>query len=180
VATLSPKPSNPARYIRRARAFVAIGLLGLAFASILAWRTERFIGQAMHTQGVVVDFHVYPPSGGSRHSLYRPVIQFTDRTGNIWRVLAGTSDYPPAFKIGQKVPVLYAPDNPLQMCLNTVSDVWGDTIGAAVISGFATVLGLVMVAVLRHLAAGPEAPAPWWDRYFAPLKIFTWFLSKNG
>jgi hypothetical protein len=133
-----------------ARLLLALGVGCLLLAGFLAWRTLSFSGTAMAVTGEVVSYREIPDGNSTR---YVPRIRFVTATGEIVTVggqLAGTSK---RFEIGEKVPMVYDPQEPMHARVALFMDNWlGPCIAAVVgLVGFAGGL-LVRRSVRRELA----------------------------
>jgi len=102
-------------------------ILGLAFMGVGLWLyqdTQRFVQNARSVQGTVVELvrSSSQDRDGSRSSnALCPVIEFTDHQGDITTFQLNMCSYPPRYRRGEPVTVLYAPDNPYHAQLNDKS-----------------------------------------------------------
>jgi len=94
-------------------------LLGLIFIGVGLWSyydTEQFAQSAHSAQGTVVELarssRQDSDGYGSSSSALCPVIEFTDHQGNSTTFQLNTCSYPPRYRRGEPVEVLYAVDNP--------------------------------------------------------------------
>ncbi|MEN9206915.1 MAG: DUF3592 domain-containing protein [Gloeomargarita sp. GMQP_bins_120] len=123
--------------------FCLIGLAMLGFAGWDAHRTWQFVQVAAKTTGEVVDlerqrladedyddhyaYRRYRYSGriGHRRSVsYYPVVVYTLPDGRRLEVVARTGSTPPRYRIGQRVEVLYDPQNPSRARINDFFELW--------------------------------------------------------
>jgi len=89
-------------------------LLGLIFIGVGLWSyhdTNRFVQTAQPAQGTVVELVRSARNEGSSRALC-PVIEFTDHYGDSNTFQLNACSYPPRYRRGEIVEVLYASDNP--------------------------------------------------------------------
>src|SRR6266511_5226010 len=85
------------------------GLLLLGLALALYFRQRRFLRRAREATGVVVTLTQSPGEGGT---LTHPVVEFHTADGEVREFESPVGQSPPAYRVGQRVPVLYDPDRP--------------------------------------------------------------------
>jgi len=91
--------------------FSIVGLLMLIGAAMLYVRTERFLAEAVHVQGEVIDL-VESWSKDSDGSVYKPIVRYLTADDKEVEFVSSMGSYPPAYKVGETVEVLYLPDQP--------------------------------------------------------------------
>jgi len=94
-------------------------LLGLMFVGVGLWSyhdTDQFAQTARSSQGTVIELvrSSEKDSDGFQRSSSAlcPVIEFTDYQGNNIEFQLTMCSYPPRYRQGERIEVLYAPDNP--------------------------------------------------------------------
>ena len=92
------------------RLFATIGFTLLLIGSWLYTRESRFTSRAVHTTGTVVDLDYSRNSDGG--GTYHPVVVFRTQRGDTVRFRSSVGTSPPSHKIGERIEVLYDPDNP--------------------------------------------------------------------
>ena len=117
-------------------AFIGVGLLAGALA--LALNTRSFISSAKSAPGVVTELIQKRDSDGS--VTYTPVTTFTADNGSTITFTSSFSSNPPSYDVGEKVEVLYAPDNPNEARIRGFGSLW---LGPVILGG----LGLVFSAI---------------------------------
>lgn len=92
-------------------------------------KTNNFLKNAVKTEGTVVDIKERKNSEGN--VLYYPIISFTDKTGKEYEKY-GSGHFPTKYEIGDKISILYDPQNPKKNKFNTFINLWiGPTIAFA-------------------------------------------------
>jgi hypothetical protein len=108
--------------------FVAVGSVCLLISVLDAWQTRDFIRRAVRTEGVVVALP---------HGAAHPHIEYKLPSGEVPLVPFGGSI---SYRKGQKVVVLYLPEDPWHPRLQDNGNLWFGTI----VTGF---LSLVFLAI---------------------------------
>src|SRR5437868_8574824 len=111
---------KPARLV-----FLIFAVLGSVFVSvalIIALRERALLQGAAQADGIVIEneFSVSSRGSGSAH----PRIRFRTDNGQevVFRSSMGTS--PPAYEVGEHVPVLYDPVKPANAFINSFVGLW--------------------------------------------------------
>jgi hypothetical protein len=168
---------SPTFYVWYARAYLLVAIGIILYGCVQVAQTISFAEHAVHGQAAVADYHVYPPSGKDKHSYYEPIMEYKDMSGKVWRKMTGTSNSSPEYKIGQRLGIVYVPGDAGNARLDSFSGVWGTCIGIVALGCFAGVIGVIALVYLHAASARTGGiELHWWDRWFAPLKILTWFL----
>ena len=94
---------------------VAIIILsGLALSGIAGWlyfQQANLERNGLSTEGIVIGL---AESSDSEGTTYAPIVRFRTQGGRSFEFQSNHSSYPPAYEIGQKVTVLYPPEQPAQ------------------------------------------------------------------
>ena len=138
---LNQKNSKPAGAL-----FILVGLCAIVASFFLSGGTQNFLKNAISTDGTVLELveSINHNSHGSSY-IYAPKISFTTKNGEEYTVVSNSGSNPPAYRVGQKVGVLYNPKNPTDFRINSFLDIWG---GLLILSGIGAVffvIGLWMV-----------------------------------
>ena len=126
-----------------------LGVLAVVWA-VLAYRSERrFLGKALTAMGTVQGLR---PERIDRTTVYFPLITFTTAAGAAVTA-ESKSSHSGAYRIGQKISVLYDPANPNDLEINAA---WSRWFFVAVAVFFALVLfGVAAVGLLvNHASSG--------------------------
>lgn len=100
---------------------IVVGGIGFYFYNT----TNHFIGKSLHAQGTVIAMLQSSDSLDRHPSIsYYPKVTFKDNTGKITTFNSQISNNPPEYVKGDKVPVLYDPDNPGNARINQFSTLW--------------------------------------------------------
>lgn len=104
-----------------------LGLAMLAGAGYAASRTAAFLRIAASADGTVValDESVSTDSDGRRSRTYRPVVEFAPASGAVRTFTSRTGSSPPAYDVGERVTVLYDPQDPDDARLKGTFSLWG-------------------------------------------------------
>ena len=126
-----------------------LGVLAVVWA-VLAYRSERrFLGKALTATGTVQSLR---PERIDRSTVYFPVINFTTAAGTAVTA-ESKSSHSGAYRVGQKISILYDPANPNDLEVNAA---WSRWFFVAVAVFFALVLFGVGIAGLlaNHASSG--------------------------
>lgn len=80
-------------------------------------------------QGTVIDLERH--SGSKGKSIYSPEIEFTTAGGETLRIVYSGGSNPPAYSIGEKVNIVYSKDNPEDIVIDSIFEIYGFPIIAA-------------------------------------------------
>jgi hypothetical protein len=127
--------------------FALIGMMALVVAVRAASATREFVRTAARAEGVVTALN----AGGSH-----PEIQFVDDSGKEFSYPQGGLIF--GFRPGDKVPVLYVPDNPAGTA--TICAIGPVRFTTVIAGSLATIFILTGAAILRgdwiHISEGPR------------------------
>jgi hypothetical protein len=122
----------------------AAGALVLAVGLFLIFRLRSFLAGAVSTQGQVIDLVSSSTSeGGTTHY---PRVAFTDADGKRHSFQHEVGSNPPAFEVGESVPVRYDPDDPERAKIAKALSLWTEPVLVAAIGTGLLLAGLVVVA----------------------------------
>lgn len=119
------------------RFFLAVGVVLLVVAAVTLVLTLRFVAGAERTTGTVISLSRETDSEGQ--VVFHPRVRFTTAQGRAleFRSSSGSSSPP---RLGDRVEVLYDPDDPQDARLSGFFGLWG----LPIVSGF---IGVVMTSV---------------------------------
>lgn len=126
-----------------------VGIALLVGSVFMLLNTRDFLSEAVITQGTVVELVEYRSSDSIT---YRPVVQFTNESGQLVNFTSSTSSNPPSYTPGQQVDVLYQPGERSSPRINSFFSLWGaETIlaGIGIVFLLAGVI-LMFVPEFRH------------------------------
>lgn len=107
-------PAEPS--LSLARILAGVGLVFL-LATLLVSSTVRIALRGTPTSGTVIDLQRTRRSG-------KPVVEFVLPDGRSQRFVGRTSSSPPAYRVGERIPVIYDPVNPADAVLDTFTEIW--------------------------------------------------------
>jgi Protein of unknown function (DUF3592) len=127
------------------RIFVPLGLCFLAFGVWSGFQTQEFLRRSLSATGKVVELtKVHNRDSEGVQESYAPIFQFSDSTGVMYTVTSNTSSNPPAFRMGEIVPVRYDSKNPTEAKIDSPVQLW---LFASVFSFVGFSFGLIGVAL---------------------------------
>ena len=115
--------------------FTAIGIAMFIGAFIAYLNTQRFVDEAVSSQGTVVDL-VYSNNSG----VYQPVVEFTTQGGAFVEFISSTGSNPASYYRGEVVDVLYPVNFPEMAKIDSFFMVW---VWPIVLSGMGAVFFLI-------------------------------------
>lgn len=111
--------------------FTTFGIAMLLGTFWISDNTRTFLSKAVTTEGTVVRL-IESWSGSSNIShnskIYRPVVRFTDGNGSPQVFISSSGSNPPAYSEGEKVELLYLPDDPQKAQINEFFSLWAGSI----------------------------------------------------
>ena len=87
------------------RIFMYAAVLLFLFGVMTTIRTYLFVNKAVKTQAVIIE-------NLSRRQSYAPKFSFKDQQGQAYEIISSTGYNPPLGRPGDKIDILYDPDNP--------------------------------------------------------------------
>lgn len=129
---------------------MALGVGCLILAAFLAYRTGNFSGNALTATGEVVSYREIPDGDATR---YIPRIRFVTENGEIITVGGQMAGMSRRFAIGEKVPMVYDPREPMHARVALFMDNWLGPLIATIVGVVGLAGGfLVRRAVRREIA----------------------------
>jgi hypothetical protein len=125
---------------------VAIAIIVLTISFFVYRHTQHFVQAASHAKGTVTQ--MVERAGHDSGTVYSPVYTFQDADGKQHEIHSSGGSYPPAYKVGDTVPVLYQPDKPDNAEIDSFLEVW---LFPAMLAGFGCidlVIGIVLLVVV--------------------------------
>jgi len=136
---------------------IGAGLLTLTGAYFFYRYDRNFVDTASKTQGTVIDL-----VEGKDHDsdpVYYPVFQFQDAQGTQRVIHSDTGTFPPSHEKGDKITVLYSPDDPDHAELYGFWDLWAIPAIMAGVSAFTILFGAMILLVAFFIARSHQRPA---------------------
>jgi len=133
---------------------MALGVGCLILAAYLGYRTLNFSGSSLTATGEVVSYREIPDGDSTR---YIPRIRFVTENGEIITVGGQMAGMSKRFAIGEKVPMVYDPREPMHARVALFMDNWLGPLIAAIVGAIGLAGGfLVRRAVRREMAKHPQ------------------------
>jgi Protein of unknown function (DUF3592) len=124
--------------------FCVVGSLSLLVA-LGSWiYLSHFIHVAMHATGIVIEMREHTADNGDIS--YAPTFRFRDAAGVQHTVSSAVSESPPAYHVGDKVPVLYISSDPQSARIDSFWQIWALPILTAIGGGIFLLIGLIVVS----------------------------------
>jgi hypothetical protein len=135
-------------------AYISLGLgVLLLFISLVLWnKTRLFVARATTAQGVVTDLVVVRDKDGGSDT-YKPEVKFSTGDGKEIVFTSSFSSRPPAYDVGETVPVLYLPRQPQEARINGFGSLW---LGCVILAGLGAAFSLIGYSILRAGKAGAQ------------------------
>lgn len=115
--------------------FAVLGTVFLSVAGYFAFTTQKFMAAAHTSEGVVSELRYYPDRTSS------PLIRYRLPDGRQAELIPDVRSSPPAYSEGERVRILYLPENPQQTArVDSIIELW-------FLPGVFGVLGLVFAGI---------------------------------
>lgn len=131
--------------------FALVGVGALVCSAVAAVDSQRIVEGGITAQGEVVFLKLERSRGRRGGSTYHPVFRFTAQDGQVYRVKHSQGSNPPAWKKGEKVELIYLPDNPEKAVPNTF---WGKYAVPFILAIFGTAFTVMGSFVAWHCRKG--------------------------
>lgn len=102
-----------------------------------------FTQKAQISQGKVIMVAV-DKSGKS--ATYKPVVEFYDHKDNRIELVSLEGSNPPKYTVGDKVEILFNPEDPIDAKINSFSSIWGGVLIMAIIGIVFFVIGCISIS----------------------------------
>lgn len=142
--------------------FILFSILPLGICTYCYMSTNSFLKTAEKTHGTVLDVVERRTSDGT---MYYPVYSFVDVYGTEHKIYSKSGSYPPRYDVGDPISILYDPENPKEIKMDSFVSLWMGSIVAGVlgiIPFFIGALLLFVVPIIIHRVmpdTGAQAPA---------------------
>jgi len=121
-------------------AIVGLGLLVGAYFAYTS--TQNFLQSALTTTGTVTEL---VRSRSDDSYTYRPVVEFTTRSGEKIEFTSSSGSNPPSYSRGEIVEVFYDQTNPEQAKINGFFSLWGMSL---ILAGIGTVFSIFGISII--------------------------------
>jgi uncharacterized protein YneF (UPF0154 family) len=124
----------------------------LLFFGYKNFQSVRYLSDnGLSAEGVVKELVA---SVGAKQN-YRPKISFTTKTGQKIEFTHNVSTNPPAYHVGESVPLLYDPANPNNVRIDTMWGGYGGTILMLIVGLMFGLAGIVMIFGKEKISNNP-------------------------
>jgi uncharacterized Tic20 family protein len=118
---------------------VPLGIAGYWYSN-----TNSFLENAVKTEATVVKMEKRNSDDGT---MYYPVFSFLDKDGNRQRIHSTMGSYPPAYKIGDTVSILYDPQTPEKTKLDSFMCLWLGPVISGALGSIPLLIGTLILLV---------------------------------
>jgi hypothetical protein len=128
-----------------------VALLGVSLA--IYGRRQKFRARARRAEGLVVGSAGH--AGFHSGMLKFPVVEFETESGRLVEFQSSVGSNPPMYRVGQRVSVLYDPDDPKQASIDSFVSRWLAILVPGCMGGIFLFLGgvFLLIALLVRLAS---------------------------
>jgi hypothetical protein len=102
--------------------FIAVAMFDLTGTFLIYRHEQHFVQSANRTQGTIT--RMVEQQKSDHEILYFPVFTFADAKGQQQEIRSSSGQYPPAYKVGDTISVLYEQDAPKDAKIDNFSDLW--------------------------------------------------------
>lgn len=102
-----------------------------------------FVRTALRTQGVVI--RLDKRHDDTSDTTYHPVIVFRDEHGDSQELSSTSGSYPPSYRVGDKLTVIYAPGHPRNAKIDGFFELWGWAVIGTAVGTFDVIIGVAML-----------------------------------
>lgn len=133
-----------------AKVMCGVCVLWMLLVAVFAVYRWNYLRRTIITKATITNLIAKKDENG--HLSYSPVYVFTDRQGQSVKVTSSTASFPPPGEVGDKIEVLYDPQNPQHSIQNRFFSVWGIAAIAGGVGAFDFVFfAVVAIFTGRHL-----------------------------
>lgn len=102
--------------------FIFIAIVDFTISFFVYRHAQTFVQTASRAQATITKME--EREGSDHGTAFYPVFTFKDSSGQDQEVYSSSGQYPPAYKVGDKVTVLYQPDDPRHAKIDAFLDLW--------------------------------------------------------
>jgi hypothetical protein len=139
---------DPTIFLSRLGKFVLIpiGLLLFFAAAWSVWSTKTWLGRTLEVDGVVVEM-VRMRDSEDKGYVFSPIVRFETADGRTHEFQSGLRTYPPAYRTGEVVSVVYDPAVPDAAMIRSLTSLWLMPIILGFIGTIFCAVGTFMIAM---------------------------------
>jgi uncharacterized Tic20 family protein len=125
--------------------FIFFSVFPLGICTYCYMSTTSFLNKAEKTEGKVLEVVERKTSDGTT---YYPVYSFVDVYGTEHKIYSKSGSYPPQYNVGDPISILYDPDNPKEIKMDSFGSIWIGTIIAGVLGVIPFFIGVFFLLVV--------------------------------
>lgn len=125
--------------------FISIGVLMLAIAGYLGFRSITYLNQAVEVEGRVVSNIQYHDADTGY--VYSPLVIFETVEGQKVEFIDSVRSFPPSYDPEDTVPVLYLPEDPSDAAVKGFFFLWGPTAIVGFVGSIFFIVGTILLFV---------------------------------
>jgi Protein of unknown function (DUF3592) len=159
---------EPTTFLNRIGKFVLIpiGLLLFVAAAWSVWSTKSWLARTLEVEGVVVEMVRMRDSDDTGY-VFSPIVRFETADGGTHEFQSRLRTYPPAYRTGEVVSVVYDPAVPDAAMIRSLLSLWFMPIILGFIGTIFCAIGIFMIVlcswasrVFNQPTAAVSRPAP--------------------
>jgi len=108
---------------RFSKLMIVLSIIFMGIGVVSAIRTFLFLHSAVPETGEIIK--LIERKNYKKDTLYTPVFTFRDHNGNIHTVFSAMASHHPVGNAGDRIAILYNPDNPKHAEVNSFVSIWG-------------------------------------------------------
>jgi hypothetical protein len=121
---------------------IASGFICFVIAFVSSLYFWHFVRTAAHADGKII--RMLEQRDKDDDTVYYPVFSFHDAQGGEHTVHSSSGSFPPAYEVGDTVPVLYSSSDPTDAKIDSFFSVWGISLITGIIAGIDLPAGLIV------------------------------------
>ena len=139
---------DPTTFLNRLGKFVLIpiGLLLFVAAAWSIWSTNSWLARTLEVEGVVVEM-VRMRDSDDKGYVFSPLVRFETADGGTHEFQSGLRTYPPAYRTGEVVSVVYDPAVPDAAMIRSLLSLWLMPIILSFIGTIFCAIGIFMIVM---------------------------------
>ena len=159
---------DPTIFLNRVGKFVLIpiGLLLFVAAAWSVWSTKSWLARTLEVEGVIVEM-VRMRASDDNGYVFAPIVRFETADGGTHEFQSGLRTYPPAYRTGEVVSVVYDPAVPDAAMIRSLLSLWFMPIILGFIGTIFCAIGIFMIVMCNWASrvfgrpmAAVSRPAP--------------------
>lgn len=124
----------------------ALSIIAIIIGAVFGLNERAFVKKAAVSEAIIVD--LIERESNSRQAIYSAVFSFKDENGEEFTIHSKSASWPPVGEIGDKIEVLYDPEDPNDAMENQFFSKWGRSV---LIGGIGTFY-LLIFSIVAYLS----------------------------